>query len=254
MNASLSTSLNDSNITDGSNELCINHEAWGTAIVLVESTFIIIGNLFVLIILCIYPPRKFRPLNYFIVQLAIADLLVGVIVLWIGFLSAKVYSRVNLISGIIVYGILASTSSASTLSVLYIAVDRYIYILKHNNYRKIMTRSVVISLIAIAWLLPIGVFIVAPALGWSCIEECDCSLYNSDQNAEYCHGDTCSQMMTPFKSETVFIGGLCLLLLLIASVIIYVMLLRKVCYNYLLISVGSLIYIMSAFFYLSRYA
>lgn len=208
--------------------LCQNHEAWGTAIVILESTLIIIGNLFVLLVFLKYPSKRFKPLNYFITQLALADLCIGVIVLWIGFLSAKIYSYVSLISGIFVYGLLATATSASTLSVLFIAIDRYIYILMHQKYKKIMKRSAVFTFMVLSWLLPSIVFIIAPISGWNCVESCDCSIYNRDENTDYCIGASCSQMMTPFRSETLFIGGICLLALLFASVMLYMMLLLKV--------------------------
>ncbi|XP_039266203.1 adenosine receptor A1-like isoform X2 [Styela clava] len=219
-------SQNSSNSSE--TDLCINHESWGTPIVLVESSFIIFGNLFVLLVLSKYPSKKFKPLNCFIVQLALADLCVGGIILWIGFLSAKVYSYVSLTSGIVVYGILATATSVSTLSILCIAIDRYIYILRHQRYKKIMTKTLVSVMIIVSWLLPTSVFILAPLGGWSCIKKCDCGIYNGNVNQEYCLGDECSQMMTPFKAETLLVGGICLLVLLLASVIIYILLLSKV--------------------------
>lgn len=207
---------------------CINYESWGTPIVIAESCSIIIGNLFVLIVLTKYSRRRFQPLNYFIMQLALADLCVGGIIFWIGFLSSKAFEYVTFLHGILNYGILATASSVSTLTVLFIAIDRYIYILKHHQYKSIITKPVTCAMITASWVLPTCVFIVAPASGWSCASVCNCSIYNENPDLEYCVGEECSQMMTPFKKETLIIGGVCLLLSLLLSAMVYVLVIFQV--------------------------
>ena len=84
---------------------------------------------------------------------------------------------------------------------------------------------------ACAFFVPLVVFVIAPAFGWNCIEECDCTIYNEDPTKRYCKGLKCSQMMTPFTTAYVLVGGLCLLVLLILSIIIYFHIFIKVCFR-----------------------
>ncbi|CAK8682629.1 unnamed protein product [Clavelina lepadiformis] len=217
-----------SNVTLLPRSICLNYESWGRALTAIAGSMIIFGNLLVALVIFKYPARNFRPLNWFIVQLAIADFSVGVIVLWIGTFSALFLDAVSLMSSIMSYGVLASATSTSTLGVMFIALDRYFYILKHTSYRSIMTRRKVAIAIAVACVVPLIVFIVGPAIGWNCIESCDCSVYNRDPSMRYCFGEYCSQMMTPFRSETVLIGGISLALLLVISIFIYLQIFCKI--------------------------
>jgi len=73
--------------------------------------------------------------------------------------------------------------------------------------------------------------VVAPAFGWNCIAACDCSLYNADPTQDFCVGDHCSQMMTPFTTELILVGGVCLLVLLVLSVLVYFHIFVKVRYH-----------------------
>lgn len=216
------------NLTFDPDVYCKNGEAWGISIVIIEVLLIVVGNVTVLAVVIKYPATKFRPLNWFILNLAVADLCIGIITLWIGFLSAKVYSEVGLNSGIIVYGILACCTSTSTLGVFFIAFDRYTYILMHNNYKNIMSRRKVMVALVFAWIAPVVLYIIAPLCGWNCIDACNCSIFNMDEQLVYCFGSKCSQMMTPFHGLTILIGGICLLVLLIASCSIYSAILIKV--------------------------
>jgi len=213
-NQSLKTQNESSNV-------CLNNESWGFAVTAITSTFIIIGNILVIAVLIRFPSRRFRALNWLICQLAVADLLVGIIVMWIGTFGTLLMETVTLMNSLLTYGLLASFTSTSTLGVLFIAVDRYFYVLKHTDYRKIVTRRRIGAAIGAAIVVPFTVFVVAPALGWNCIKQCDCSLYNDDATQNYCFGEHCSQMMTPFTTENVLIGGTCLLLLLIVSISVY---------------------------------
>nr|XP_002126136.2 cannabinoid receptor 1 isoform X1 [Ciona intestinalis] len=213
--------FNTSNLT-GSTNVCVNTESWGKAITAIAGTLIVLGNFLVVVVLMRLPARRFRPLHWFIVQLAVADFFVGLIVLWIGTFSSLFLDTVSLMSGIATYGVLAAATSTSTLGVLFIAVDRHFYILRHRRYKQIMTRLRVGTAIVVACVVPATFFVVVPAFGWNCIQSCDCRLYNIDQNRRYCFGSHCSQMMTPFRGETVLGGGICLLLLLVVSVSVYV--------------------------------
>ena len=123
-----------------SSNVCLNNESWGFIVTALTSTFIIAGNVLVIAVIIRFPSRRFRALHWLICQLAVADLCVGIVVLWIGTLGTLLMETVKLMDSLITYGLLASFTSTSTLGVLFIAVDRYFFVLRHSEYRKIITR------------------------------------------------------------------------------------------------------------------
>ena len=207
---------------------CLNQESWGRAITAVAASIILTGNVLVVLVLIKFPSSRFRPLHWFIVQLAVADFGVGLVLLFIGTFSRVMFETLSLMSSLFIYGALASTTSTSTLGVTFIALDRYLYIVKHRRYKSLVTRKRVAGAITAAMLVPLAVFVLGPSLGWNCVSSCDCRLYNANPTGQFCFGSHCSQMMTPFRSETVLIGGTSLASLLIASLALYAKIFQKV--------------------------
>ena len=64
-----------------------------------------------------------------------------------------------------------------------------------GKYQKISTNSRAMVIIFGSWLISIGIFLIAPLIGWSCVSLCQCSMNN------HCTCDFdpfCSKSFTPF--------------------------------------------------------
>ena len=208
--------------------VCLNSESWGWVVTSITSLLIMVGNSLVIIVLLKKASQYFRATHWFLLLLASADISVGFTVLWTGTLSPLLFNTITLMSGMVTYGALASATSTSTLGVLFIAIERYVYILHNNNYKKIVNKTTVGWAILGAVIVPLAVFVVAPGAGWNCIRSCYCEIYDVNPESKYCFGRRCSQMMTPFRVETLFIGGLSLLFVLIVAIAMYLRIYLKV--------------------------
>lgn len=122
-------------------DICLNNESWGFVVTALTSFFIITGNLLIITVLIRFPSRRFRALNWLICQLAVADTSVGVVVFWIGTLSTLVMQSVTLMDSLITYGLLASFTSTSVLGVFLVALDRYFYVIRHSEYKQLVTKN-----------------------------------------------------------------------------------------------------------------
>ena len=122
-------------------DICLNNESWGFIVTALTSFFIITGNLLIITVLIRFPSRRFRALNWLICQLAVADTSVGIVVFWIGTVSTLVMKSVTLMDSLITYGLLAAFTSTSVLGVFLVALDRYFYVIRHSEYKQIVTKN-----------------------------------------------------------------------------------------------------------------
>jgi len=77
---------------------------------------------------------------------------------------------------ILFQGLAVVTFIVSINSLLLVSFDRFLRIARHVDYDRLLTRRRIILLIAIAWLLSIGMFLVLPLLGlWSCASQHCCA-------------------------------------------------------------------------------
>lgn len=156
------SSSNSSNVTDFSYEL--KHPAVG-AVLAIFSLVTILGNL--LVIVSVYRELYLRTItNYFIVSLAVADLMVGGIVMPFS-ISLEMTNQIWLFGSEWCdlwhsFDVLAST--ASILNLCIISLDRYWAISDPIAYPTKMSSCKVSLLIAFVWLCSAGISF--PAIAW----------------------------------------------------------------------------------------
>ncbi|XP_049809336.1 octopamine receptor beta-1R-like [Schistocerca nitens] len=151
--------------------------------------FIIVAALFgnLLVIVSVMRHRKLRVLtNYFVVSLALADMLVA--------LCAMCFNAsVELTGGTWLFGYFMCDvwnsldvyfSTASILHLCCISVDRYYAIVRPLDYPRIMTPARLAAMLAVVWCSPALVSFVPIFLGW----------YTTDEHLEFRrrHPDRCA--------------------------------------------------------------
>ncbi|CAB4042220.1 5-hydroxytryptamine receptor 1-like [Paramuricea clavata] len=120
------------------------------------ATFTMVGNTLVLV--ATWRERSLhQPNKYFIVCLAVADLLVGLFVapLWVYQNSLNFKSSIHLCRFAVWADTLALT--ASIYSLTFISFDRYLKISKPLQYKSRMTTSTSLKVIFIIWLISTGI-------------------------------------------------------------------------------------------------
>uniref|UniRef100_A0A8C5Q6W7 Sphingosine-1-phosphate receptor 1 n=1 Tax=Leptobrachium leishanense TaxID=445787 RepID=A0A8C5Q6W7_9ANUR len=132
--------------------------------------FIVLEN--VLVLLTIWRTKKFhRPMYYFIGNLALSDLLAGAAYTANILLSGSNTYNLTPVQWLVREGSMFVALSASVFSLLAIAIERYITMLKmkpHNDSKS--SRS--FGLISVCWLL--SLFLGGlPIMGWNCITDLD---------------------------------------------------------------------------------
>ncbi|KAK3908870.1 Octopamine receptor beta-1R [Frankliniella fusca] len=142
------------------------------------------GNL--LVIVSVMRHRKLRVItNYFVVSLALADMLVAIMAMCFN-------ASVELTGGLWLFGYFMCDvwnsmdvyfSSASILHLCCISVDRYYAIVQPLDYPLIMTQARLGVMLAVVWCAPALVSFLPIFLGW----------YTTSEHLEYrrLHPDTC---------------------------------------------------------------
>ncbi|XP_063284494.1 sphingosine 1-phosphate receptor 1 [Pelobates fuscus] len=132
--------------------------------------FIVLEN--ILVLLTIWRTKKFhRPMYYFIGNLALSDLLAGAAYTANILLSGSNTYNLTPVQWLVREGSMFVALSASVFSLLAIAIERYITMLKmkpHNGSKS--SRS--FGLISICWLLSLFLGFL-PIMGWNCIPDMD---------------------------------------------------------------------------------
>lgn len=130
--------------------------------------FIVSGN--VLTILAIALTRKLRNIvsNYFILNLALSDLLVGITLPYrLAFYMNKTLSQDKLIC-VSRFVIICLACSGSLYNLIVIAIDRYAAIVHPLSYNSYATRKRVLLIIAIVWICTISWSSIP--IYWNCFD------------------------------------------------------------------------------------
>ena len=141
------------------------------------------GNL--LVCAAVFTDRRLkRNSNFFIVSLAIADLLVALVVMTFAIANdihgrwvfGAVFCRIWISSDIM-------CSTASILNLCVISLDRYVHIRDPLHYESWMTTRKTVILIATVWILSVLISFVPTHLGW---HESPSGLNSSTTDTELC--------------------------------------------------------------------
>ncbi|XP_038642202.1 adenosine receptor A2b-like [Scyliorhinus canicula] len=126
--------------------------------------FAVLGNIFVC--LAVARNRKLRTVNnYFLVSLAVADILVGAVAIPCSLLSYLGLPRRSYSHCILMLCVLLVLTQASIFGLFAVAVERYIAILKPFRYQAWVTpRKAGLTIIA-SWALAVAIGLV-PLMGW----------------------------------------------------------------------------------------
>nr|XP_033814145.1 5-hydroxytryptamine receptor 2B isoform X1 [Geotrypetes seraphini] len=148
------------------NEPNMTEKKWAALLILMVIIPTIGGN--ILVILAVSLEKKLQnATNYFLMSLAVADLLVGLFVMPIALLTIlfnSVWPLPNCLCSIWLFlDILFST--ASIMHLCAISLDRYIAIKKPIQASQFNSRAKTIIKIAIVWLISIGIAIPIPIQG-----------------------------------------------------------------------------------------
>ncbi|KAG2465727.1 alpha-1D adrenergic receptor [Polypterus senegalus] len=152
--------------SNNSTKLILNSQAIGVGIFLaVFILFAIVGN--ILVILSVVCNRHLQTVtNYFIINLAIADLLLSTIVLpfsaslevlgfWVfGRIFCNIWAAVDVLC-----------CTASIMSLCVISIDRYIGVKYSLKYPTIMTERKAVVILIVVWVSSM-VISIGPLLGW----------------------------------------------------------------------------------------
>ena len=146
---------------------------WTNVYVTIEALLFLVicsGNALVIVAVCQY--RRLRSVtNYFLLSLAVADMLVGLV------MPAHIifYLRPELLENAYLclarYASLVTSCNASLFSMFLVALHRYIAVLHPLHYHLLIQPAVTRSLIAASWTFAV-IFGMLPFSGWN----------NSDRN------------------------------------------------------------------------
>ncbi|KTF82015.1 hypothetical protein cypCar_00043456 [Cyprinus carpio] len=139
-----------------------------TAVFLVVCSLIILENLIVLV--AIWQNHKFHNRMYFfIANLALCDLLAGVTYIVNLLMSGQQTLHLSPVKWLVREGSVFVALSASIFSLLAIAIERHLTMIKMRPYDPSKNHRVFL-LIGMCWLIAITVGVL-PVLGWNCLED-----------------------------------------------------------------------------------
>ncbi|XP_065115942.1 5-hydroxytryptamine receptor 2B [Paramisgurnus dabryanus] len=139
---------------------------WAALLILLVIIPTIGGN--ILVILAVSLERKLQnATNFFLMSLAVADLLVGVLVMPIALVAVLFHSRWPLPDFLCPIWLFLDVlfSTASIMHLCAISLDRYIAIKKPIHHSQFKSRAKALAKIAFVWLISIGIAIPIPIKG-----------------------------------------------------------------------------------------
>nr|CAB3265844.1 sphingosine 1-phosphate receptor 2-like [Phallusia mammillata] len=195
-------------------------------------------NLIVIAVI-LWGGRKLHKATFYcICNLAVADMMAGMLLLWIFGLQKVVLPFRTPEAELVQKSIWTTTVWSSIFSQLVIAVDRYCYVTKGargeggasrsrhcekwgNKKRK---RLVKVG-IALTWLVPIVTFVVPVAAGWNCLDACSCVAQSNSSSGVFfmvCSPiEYCSQVNPPFSKGSMLYLGMTLIFIPIIPCVLY---------------------------------
>ena len=115
----------------------------------------------------VYSNRRLRNVtNYFIVSLAVADLLVGLLAIPFALLTNAGEPRNSFHLCLFMNSFVVTLTQSSILSLLAIALDRYFAVVSPLKYRRVATARRAIVVILLTWMLAFVIGMV-PVFGWN---------------------------------------------------------------------------------------
>ncbi|XP_051900005.1 adenosine receptor A1-like [Pristis pectinata] len=131
---------------------------------LLTAFFAVLGNIFICFV--VVRNRKLRTVtNFFLVSLAVADILVGAVAIPCALLSDLGLPRCSYYLCVLMLCTLLTLTQASIFGLFAIAVERYIAILAPFRYQVLVTPRNTALIIVTSWALAVVIGLV-PLMGW----------------------------------------------------------------------------------------
>ncbi|XP_030647155.1 5-hydroxytryptamine receptor 2B [Chanos chanos] len=170
---------------------------WASLLILLVIIPTIVGN--ILVILAVSLERKLQnATNYFLMSLAVADLLVGLLVMPIALVTVLYNSDWPLPEYVCPIWLFLNVlfSTASIMHLCAISLDRYIAIKKPIQHSQYNSRTKAMAKIAMVWLISIGIAIPIPIKGLK--------NYHVPNNVTFNSNHTCLLTKESFRKFIVF--------------------------------------------------
>ncbi|XP_051977663.1 5-hydroxytryptamine receptor 2B-like [Xyrauchen texanus] len=154
---------------------------WAALLILLVIIPTIGGN--ILVILAVSLERKLQnATNFFLMSLAVADLLVGVLVMPIALVTVLFYSRWPLPDFLCPIWLFLDVlfSTASIMHLCAISLDRYIAIKKPIQHSQFKSRAKALAKIALVWLISVGIAIPIPIKGLQLLDHPNNITFNNN--------------------------------------------------------------------------
>lgn len=142
----------------------LNPNAALAVIFLVFGVYTVVGNILVCVVYILDPGKKLRRVSnsYFVINLAVADILVGITVEPIN--AASYWSKnTDVLFSYYIFAVLSCVCSIVNISALM--VDRFLAVCRPFKYRSLVKPSRVRTALLIIWLFSIH-FAILPLVGW----------------------------------------------------------------------------------------
>nr|XP_039250718.1 uncharacterized protein LOC120328331 [Styela clava] len=217
--------------------VCIQDEHMGIfeALAITFGVAIFITN-FVVVAAIKRGGRKLHKATFYcICNLAVADMLAGLLLLWVFGLQRAVLPFRTAQSELVQKSVWTLTVWSSLMSQVVIAVDRYRQVTRGakgdasyprgDRWGNKQRKRMIIAGIIITWLFPTVSYVIPVMTTWNCSGNCSCYFKNNNTDVIYmtCLPLTeCSQVNPPFTKANMLFMSLVLLLLPFIPVILYI--------------------------------
>ncbi|XP_051979607.1 5-hydroxytryptamine receptor 2B-like [Xyrauchen texanus] len=154
---------------------------WAALLIILVIIPTIGGN--ILVILAVSFERKLQnATNFFLMSLAVADLLVGFLVMPIALVTVLFHSRWPLPEFLCPIWLFLDVlfSTASIMHLCAISLDRYIAIKKPIHHSQFKSRAKVLAKIALVWLISVGIAIPIPIKGLQVLDHPNNITFNNN--------------------------------------------------------------------------
>lgn len=143
---------NNTATVSGKGKFKVHWEIW--SILIIFGIVIVIANMLICVIFIVWKQLR-TPTNTFLVMLAVADLMVGVlfIPLYIGGHYIEYHTSVNITENLDI--ILLFTFFTSVFNLYAVTLDRYIAVIHALRYNALMTARNIRYIVLTAWICPI---------------------------------------------------------------------------------------------------
>lgn len=172
---------------------------------------------------------------YCICNLAVADMLAGLLLLWVFGLQRVALPFRTAQSELVQKSVWTLTVWSSLMSQVVIAVDRYSHVTRGakgdasfprgDRWGNKRRKRMIIAGIIITWLFPAVTYVIPVMTTWNCTGKCSCYFRGNNTDVIYMTClplSECSQVNPPFTKANMLFMSLVLLLLPFIPVILYI--------------------------------